>query len=188
MSNSTVTLADRVSRFAELDVIDAQRGIPLPQHVADLIYSRKLMPVVTRDDNVPNPLGNQAPIRGAGDIAITYAVCPPGTGPTFHSHRKTYETFTVMQGRFEFQAYDAVGETPTTFVLDRFDTLSVPPGVYRGFRCVSDEEGMLQVIITGGAHDASDIYFPAATARRIAAEDPAHLEYFKAKGLFFEAG
>lgn len=173
----------RVARFGQLLEIEPQRGHDLPQDVADLIWSRRLLPVVTRDDDAPSPFGTIAPIRGAGDISITYAACPPGTGPSLHTHRRTFETFTVLTGRFEFTLGDN-GESAVT--LDPFDVLSVPPGIARAFRNVGTAEGLLQVIITGGQHDVNDITFPARTAKAIAGHGEQYLAYFQSKGLFFD--
>lgn len=190
MDNHTATIepggscpGGRLARFGQLLEIEPQRGHGLPQPVADLIWSRRLLPVVTRADDAPSPFGNVAPIRGAGDLSITYAACPPGTGPSLHTHRRTFETFTVLTGRFEFTWGDN-GEGAVT--LDPFDVLSVPPGIARAFRNVGAEEGLLQVIITGGQHDVNDISFPARTAWEIAGHGEQYLAYFQSKGLFFD--
>lgn len=186
---STITLntdeiSRRIARFAALEVIESQKSHAVPQGVADLVWSRKLLPVVTRADAAHGPFGTRAPIKGAGDMSITYAVCPPGTGPSLHAHHRTHETFTVMRGRFEFYVGDHGEETVT---LEPFDTFSVPPRVCRAFRNVSDEEGVLQVIITGGVHDQNDIVFPDRTAKQIVAHGSEYLAYFKAQGLVFES-
>lgn len=173
----------RIARFGQLTEIEPQRGHDLPQHVADLIWSRRLLPVVTRADEAPGPFGTRAPIKGAGDISITYAVCPAGTGPSLHTHRRTFETFTVLKGRFQFTLGD---EGEGTAVLDPFDVISVPPGIARAFRNVGTDEGLLQVIITGGQHDVDDIVFPARTARQIADHGEEYLTYFQSKGLYFD--
>jgi mannose-6-phosphate isomerase-like protein (cupin superfamily) len=176
-------IEQRIARYAQLTVLDAQEGHDMPQVVADLIWSRKLLPVLAREEAQPSPFGNTAPILGAGDLSITYAVCPAGTGPSLHAHRQTWETFTVLRGRFEF----SVGATGAEkVVLEPFDTFSVPPAVCRAFRNIGDEEGVLQVIITGGTHDRNDIVFPKNTANEIAAHAPSYLAYFKELGLHFE--
>ncbi|MDA5194405.1 cupin domain-containing protein [Govanella unica] len=172
----------RVARFETLDALQSQKNHTIPQDVADLIWSRRLLPVVARADDMPGPFGTMAPIKGAGDMTITYAACPPMTGPSLHAHHHTFETFTVLTGRFEFSFGD---EGQDTLTLDKFDCISVLPGVYRAFRNISDEDGLLQVIITGGIHDQNDIIFPAHTARAIAAHGAQHLAYFKSTGLNF---
>jgi len=175
-------LSTRVARFADLDVLEAQKTHDVPQDVLDLIYSRKLMSVISLEGSTESPISGNAPISGAGGMTITYAQCPPGTGPTLHNHRETYETFTVMQGRFEFYL-GAKGEE--SVILDQFDTISVPPGYHRAFTNISEEDGLLQVIITGGVHDMNDIYFPKATADKISAKGDDYLDYFKKVRLAF---
>lgn len=177
--------AERVARFARLQLLRAQTGHSLKQEVADLIWSRKLLPVLTRADAAPSPFGTEAPVRGAGDLSMTYAVCPPGTGPTLHAHRRTFETFTVLQGRFRFFLGDEGDPRAETVDLDPFDVISVPPGLYRAFQNIGSGEGILQVLITGGIHDVDDIVFPASTAAKIAAIDADALDWFRKAGLEF---
>ena len=181
-------LDSRVARFAALGLIEPQQRQDMPQAAADLIWSRRLLPVLTRRDEGANPFGTKAPIVGAGDLTITYAECPAGTGPGLHAHRATYETFTVMTGRFEFEV-SASGEADDVarVVLEAFDTFSVPPGLYRGFRNIGNETGLLQVIITGGVHDRNDIVFAPSIAAALAAEGGEHLQRFKDMGLEFAA-
>lgn len=171
----------RVARFDELSPMEAQKHNPVPQDVADLIWSRKLMPVISLKEG-ETPFGRAAPIEGAAGITLTYAVCPPGTGPSLHRHFATFETFTVMKGRFAFR----LGEHGERCVeLGPFDVISVEPGAYRAFRNVSEEEGVVQVIISGGVHDMNDIDFPKATADEIRARGEQYLDYFKKTGLKF---
>jgi quercetin dioxygenase-like cupin family protein len=112
-------------------------------------------------------------------------VCPPGQGPGLHSHRQTYETFTVLQGEFEVSWNDAGDESAR---LRRFDTISFPPGVCRAFRNVGSGEGILQVIITGGVHDMTDIAFSPTAKREIEAVRTGLAAEFEKVGFTFNAG
>jgi quercetin dioxygenase-like cupin family protein len=116
---------------------------------------------------------------------MTLAVCPPGQGPGLHSHRQTYETFTVLKGRFEVSWNDDGDERA---VLEEFDTVSFPPGVCRAFRNVGEREGILQVIITGGVHDMNDIAFTEKAKREIDAVRPGLAAEFEKAGFTFNAG
>jgi quercetin dioxygenase-like cupin family protein len=118
-------------------------------------------------------------------MTMTLAVCPPGQGPGLHSHRKTYETFTVMKGRFEVRWND---DGSGAAVLELYDTICFPPGVCRSFRNISDDEGILQVIITGGVHDMSDIDFAPEAKRQIEAVRPGLAAEFEKVGFTFTAG
>ncbi len=179
------TMAQRIARFSELKALPVQRDAQLPRAALDIVYARELRSVIGLPPGAGRtPINAQAPIVGAGGMTMTLAVCPPDQGPELHAHRATYETFTVLQGRFEIRWNDE-GDCAT--VLERFDTISVPPGVCRAFRNVSDEEGILQVIITGGVHDMNDIDFSAAVVPRLSAIDPEAQGRFETLGFSFTA-
>ncbi len=175
----------RVARFSGLQPIAVQREGRYSQGVLDLLYARKLLPVVGLEGGKVTAVSDAAPIIGAGGMTITYAVCPPGQGPSLHAHKLTYETFTVLRGRFEF-AWGDNGEH--TLVLDEFDVLSVPPEVCRAFRNISKEEGVLQVIITGGVHDMQDIDMSPGAGRKIEEMDPEAYAEIADERFTFTAG
>jgi quercetin dioxygenase-like cupin family protein len=114
---------------------------------------------------------------------MTYAVCPPGQGPELHTHHETWETFTVMKGRFRF-SWGECGEESVE--LDPFDVLSIPPGVCRAFRNICDEEAVVQVVVSGGVHDMNDIDWPSTVTRRVAEACGGNVEPFRGIGMVFE--
>lgn len=174
----------RIARFADLELLPAVRELDMPLEVKDVIFSRKLLPAIAPEEG-DTPLASGRVVRGAAGMTMTFAVCPPGTGPGLHTHAQTFETFTVLEGRFEFSWGDR-GEH--SVVLGRFDVISVPPGVCRAFRNVGEDEGMLQVLITGGVHDMQDIAFPPQIAEQIAAAGRRYLDAFVERGIRFDAG
>ena len=72
---------------------------------------------------------------------------PQGAGPAFHTH-PTEEVFIPMKGVWEVVWLE--GDEERAIALNPLDVVSVPTGVYRGFRCVSDEEDALMLAIVGG--------------------------------------
>ena len=178
-------MARRVARYAELAPLEVQKNTNLPQEAADIVWARKLLSVVGLEKDADTPINSAAPIKGAAGITVTLAQCPPGTGPSLHAHQQTFETFTVMKGRFEIYWNDA-GEN--RLELDLYDTISVPPGVCRGFTNISNEEGLLQVIISGGVHDMNDIDFATVCGDQIDAIRPGLKQEFEKTGLTFTAG
>ncbi len=174
----------RVSRFRDLKPLRAAESLDIPQEAKDVIYSRELLSVIGLADT-ETPVNQGAPIQGAGGITMTHAKCPPGTGPSLHAHQQTYETFTVLRGRFEVTWNDDGSER---IELEEFDTISVPPGVCRAFRNIGDEDGILQVVISGGVHDMTDIDFPQSTAEQLAAFGDDVVSQFEARGMTFTAG
>jgi quercetin dioxygenase-like cupin family protein len=180
---STEEMQGRIARYGKLKPLPIQNP-SIPEKARDVVYSRKLLSVIGLE-NSTTPINAEAPIVGAAGMTMTLAVCPPGQGPGLHSHRKTYETFTVMKGRFEVRWNDD-GSGAT--VLELYDTISFPPGVCRSFRNISDDEGILQVIITGGVHDMSDIDFAPEAKRQIEAVRPGLAAEFEKVGFTFTAG
>ena len=175
----------RVSRFRDLKPLRAAESLDIPQEAKDVIYLRELLSVIGLDDAADTPVNQGAPIQGAGGITMTHAKCPPGTGPSLHAHQQTYETFTVLRGRFEVTWND---DGAHRVELDEFDTISVPPGVCRAFRNIGEDDGLLQVIISGGVHDMSDIDFPKGTATQLAAFGEDVVRQFEERGMTFTAG
>ena len=116
---------------------------------------------------------------------MTLAVCPPGQGPGLHNHVQTYETFTVLKGTFEVSWND---DGSGRAILELYDTVSFPPGVCRAFRNIGADEGILQVLVTGGVHDMNDIAFTPAAKRDIEAVRPGLAAEFEKVGFTFTAG
>ena len=177
-------MRDRISRFKDLRPLPIQNE-SIPQKARDVVYARQLLSVIGLEaQDAQTPINAGAPIRGAAGMTMTLAVCPPGQGPGLHLHRRTYETFTVLKGRFEARWNVDGGESAT---LEQFDTISFPPGMYRAFRNAGDEEGILQVIITGGVHDMRDIAFTERARRDIEAVRPGLSAAFEEAGFTFIA-
>jgi len=172
----------RIARFRSLKPLPIQNE-SIPEKARDVVYSRKLLSVVGLETNTP--INEGAPIVGAGGMTMTLALCPPGQGPGLHSHRRTYETFTVLKGRFEVRWND---DGSGSAILELYDTVSFPPGVCRAFRNVGDEEGILQVLITGGVHDMADIDFSSEAKKQIEAVRPGLSAEFEKAGFTFTAG
>ena len=184
ISISRPEMRKRIARFKALQPLPIQSsGIPLAAR--DVVYARKLLSVIGLEQDGGTPINAEAPIRGAAGMTMTLAVCPPGQGPGLHAHRQTYETFTVLKGRFEVTWNDDGSERE---VLEQLDTVSFPPGVCRAFRNIGEEEGILQVIITGGVHDMKDIAFSPAARRSIEAVGRGLSAEFEKAGFSFTAG
>jgi quercetin dioxygenase-like cupin family protein len=185
----TVTLSrqeleERIARFDKLQPMSTMQDIAtVPQEARDIVFARKLMPVVL--ERTASPFGNVAPIYGAAGLSLWISVCPPGQGPALHAHHNTYETFVVLDGSFEFSLNDTGNET---VVLNKWDTLSCPPGLCRGFRNVSDKVSVILTVITGGVHDRNDVSLPPSVAEQLNKIGPGVLAEFEKIGLTFDAG
>jgi len=183
ISLSHQDMQKRIARFRDLKPLPIQSS-DIPLAARDVVYSRQLLSVIGLD-GAQTPINVGAPISGAAGMTMTLAVCPPGQGPGLHAHRQTYETFTVLKGRFEVTWNDDGSERA---VLELFDTVSFPPGVCRAFRNIGEEEGILQVLITGGVHDMTDIDFAEDAKRRIESVAGGLSREFEKAGFTFTAG
>ena len=172
-------MKSRIARYGDLKPLPIQNP-SIPEKARDVIYARKLLSVIGLEETTP--INQGAPIIGAAGMTMTLAVCPPGQGPGLHSHRQTYETFTVLKGRFEVTWND---DGSGRAELGLYDTVSFPPGVCRAFRNIGDEEGILQVIITGGVHDMTDIAFSANAKQQIEAVGAGLSAEFEKLGFTF---
>ncbi|MCZ6764276.1 MAG: cupin domain-containing protein [Alphaproteobacteria bacterium] len=175
-------MAGRIARYKDLDPIPIQQDDEIPIEIHDLVYAREILSVIGLESADATPISVGAPIVGAGQMTMSIARCPPGQGPGLHAHSNTYETFTVLKGTFEVTWNDDGAERA---VLEKFDTISVPPRVCRAFRNVGEDDAVLQVIITGGVHDMTDIDVVPETGKKIEAAGLLHK--FEAIGLTFTA-
>ena len=109
-------------------------------------------------------LGQQphAPLQ-AEDFHLNLVLCEPGKSAPLHNHL-TQEVFFALSGRWEV-FWGPEGARCVT--LDPFDTVSIPPGVSRGFRNVGAEPAWLMGLASG--RDPGHINWPAAVRAAAAA-------------------
>lgn len=142
----SITVADmevHTARFNKLKGSDLcfmdQR---IPGHEREMINLIGLG--VTENESDPDLAPKiAAPAHG---FANGFAKCEPGCGAALHWH-ETEEIFMAMSGRWSIYWRD--GEEEREVILEPFDTVSVPVGIYRGFKNVSDEPAVLHFIIGG---------------------------------------
>ena len=112
-------------------------------------------------------------------FSITYVGADPGKGAALHAH-ETIEVFIPLVGKWAaYWGEDGDKEIE----IDPFDVISFPPGVYRGFRNISDAPGMLMAIIgskettgDGGRVDWAPSVLAASHATGLRVNDAGDLE------------
>lgn len=155
-ANPTVAeMEARVARFASLaptaDYVDA--GIPGCERTTWRILGA-----------VPD-----APLQ-AEDFHLNIVQCEPGKSAPLHNHL-TQEVFVALTGRWEVFWGP---EGTRSIVLGPLDTISIPPGVSRGFRNVASAPSLLMGMASG--RDPGNINWPPlvrAAARAAGVELPA---------------
>jgi uncharacterized RmlC-like cupin family protein len=150
---SAAEMARRTARFGKLDSYQQQHeqtaGIPAAAFAG--IAAQKILPVM-----VPAAYAGRAamaPVKGAPGLVITIAECPPGDGAGLHAHEQSVENFFCLNGRFEI-AWGDHGED--SVILEPLDFVSVPPGVCRSFKNVSNETARLLVMIQIQGEEQAD--------------------------------
>ena len=138
-------LKSRIARFDDLQQMSTFKELEwVGQDVMDFMFARKLMPVILDDDK--NLFGTTSPIIAAAGTTMFISTMPPGQGPCLHSHNSTFETFIVLEGSIEYYVGDPIEHQVT---LNKWDTFSCPPGVYRAFKNVGDKDAVQLTVITG---------------------------------------
>ncbi len=74
----------------------------------------------------------------------------PGVVKAWHMHREQTDNMCAVAGMFRLALFDARPTSPTNGVIQEIYmgihrplVVQIPPGVYHGWRCVSEHEGMV---------------------------------------------
>jgi mannose-6-phosphate isomerase-like protein (cupin superfamily) len=94
-----------------------------------------------------------APLQAEG-FHLNIVRCEPGKSAPLHNHL-TQEVFVALTGRWEVFWGP---EGARSLILEALDTVSIPPGVSRGFRNVSSEPSLLMGMASG--RDPGHINWP----------------------------
>jgi mannose-6-phosphate isomerase-like protein (cupin superfamily) len=130
-ANPTVAeMEARVARFRDLKPTDDYVDSALPG------CERTTLRVLGHPPHAP---------LAADGFHMSIVCCDPGKAAPLHNHL-TQEVFVVLTGRWEV-FWGPQGERHV--VLGPWDTISVPPGVSRGFRNVSTEPATLIGMASG---------------------------------------
>jgi len=148
-ANPTVAAMEaRVARFAQL--------VPTND------YADAAIPGCERTTYRVLGVPPDAPLQ-AEDFHLNIVRCEPGKSAPLHNHL-TQEVFIALTGRWEV-FWGPEGER--RLVLQPLDTISIPPGVSRGFRNVASESSLL--IGIAGGRDPGSINWPSQVRAAAAA-------------------
>lgn len=135
---SKAEMLKRVARFNELtSSASAFVDTLIPGH------EREIYNVIGR--GVTEDPALAPAITAAEDFHMTLVKAAPGKGAALHFHR-TVEVFMPLSGEWAIYWGDEGAEE---IVLGRWDVISVPPGVMRGFRNAGAQEHCLLAILGG---------------------------------------
>jgi len=99
----------------------------------------RLMEMLRSDD---------ALFRGFGQVYLTTAY--PGAVKAWHYHKRQWDHFVCVRGMMKVVLFDDRDGSPTRGAINEFFMgdhrpilVQIPPLVYHGFKCISDEEAMV---------------------------------------------
>ncbi len=180
-------MAQRTARFSDLvpysDQHDDSSGIP--REAMERLTAHRVYPIMVPEAYTGRSA--MAPIKTGERVVLAIAECPPGNGPGLHNHEITIENFMCLQGRFEVCWGD---EGEHRLELGPLDFVSVPPGVSRNFRNISDETGRLLAIIELADSTSNDrvAYAPSVADELTDAFGAETVTTLKKIGFKFDAG
>jgi len=156
--NDPVAMEKRIARFKTLvptktKFAGGNVGIPIAAY--EELAARNIF-LIMAPAGVARGGTSKPIIEGQPGVELSIVECPPGNGPALHRHERTYETFMALDGKYEVTWGDN-GEH--SIVLEPFDTIAVPAGIYRAFRNVDDHDAKMLVVIQGGKEVMNDLIF-----------------------------
>jgi len=141
MKNVQVSKAEMLRRTARFTELRSSRQAFIDSKIPG--HEREIFNVIGRgvtEDPTLNPA-----IGDARDFNLTYVRAEPGKGAALHAHT-TVEVFVALSGEWGIYWGD---DGEQEIILHQWDTVSVPPGVMRGFRNAGKESALLMAILGG---------------------------------------
>ena len=139
------SMAARVMRFEELK----QKGIPIMFIDSMLPRHMRMNYAVIGDTASENPdFSIQRAITEPHRYQIGMVWAPPGCGPAWHTHDYV-ESFFMLTGPWTFYwgNEDDPDKVEGEFVLNAWDMISLPPGMYRSFEYTGEEIGWIYAVL-----------------------------------------
>ena len=150
MAGKVVSIEDMQRRVSRLSQINFSEAAFLDSVLPE--YNRKIANIIGA--GVTEDASMQPAITAVEGFNIGFIQAEQGKGASLHSH-STVEVFMPLKGRWEI-FWGEEGEEVVE--LDTFDVISVPTGIMRGFRCVSDGDTLMMAIV--GASDSGKVAWP----------------------------
>lgn len=132
--DASEAMRGRIVRFEDLK----QRGVPLMFIDSILPGHHRMNYAVIGDTASENPeFAPSISIPHKFQIGMFCAL--PGNGPAYHTHDYT-EMFLILSGKWRFYwGMDAEAEPEEEAILGKWDSITLPPKLWRGFEVVSDK-------------------------------------------------
>ncbi|SDO04842.1 hypothetical protein [Alkalicoccus daliensis] len=139
-----ITNEDMKKRVIRFDEMKSQ-GIPLMFIDSILPGHQRINYAVIGDTASENPDYNPLITEPHGfQIGMVKAL--PGNGPAYHTH-DYIEAFVPLSGKWRFYWGNEPDEVEGEVILEPWDLITLPPGLYRGLENVGEEEAWLFAVL-----------------------------------------
>lgn len=145
---SNEEMLQRIARFEEVE----KRGIPLMFIDSILPGHQRMNFSVVGDTASENPEFDPI-LTQPHQFQIGMVKAPPGSGPAFHTH-EYIEGFMPLTGRWRYYWGNTPDEVEGETTIGPWDFISLPPGLWRGFENISDEDAWLFAVLEPHPHYA----------------------------------
>jgi quercetin dioxygenase-like cupin family protein len=134
-------MKERIVRFKDMK----SQGIPLMFIDSIIPGHNRINYAVIGDTASENPEYNPIITEPHG-FQIGMVKAPPGNGPAFHTH-EYIESFMPLSGKWRFYWGEGPDEIEGEAILEEWDLITLPKGLYRGLENVSDEDAWLFAVL-----------------------------------------
>jgi len=120
------------------------QGVKIKDLLINVDERGRLFEILRKDEEI---------FKGFGMVYVTTAY--PKVVKAWHYHRLQWDNFTVIKGMAKIVLYDDREDSPTKGEINEIFAgiykprlIQIPPMVYHGFKCISEEEVMILNIPT----------------------------------------
>jgi quercetin dioxygenase-like cupin family protein len=160
---SNEEMQHRISRFSDLK----QNGVPL-MFIDSVLPGHQRMNYALIGDTASENAEFKPAISSPHKFQIGMGFAPPGNGPAFHTHDYV-ESFLVLEGEWRFYWGNEPGLVEGEAILGKWDFISIPPGLYRGFEVSGERVGwFFAVLDPHEVYSSKDPYWDPEVERKAA--------------------
>lgn len=158
MSHSNISNEEMLARIVRFESLEG-RGIPL-MFIDSILPGHQRMNYALIGDTASENPEFEPFLTQPHRFQIGMVKAPPGNGPAYHTH-DYIEAFMPLTGQWRFYwGNNPDGPPEGETVIDQWDLISLPPGLWRGFENVSGEDAwLLGILEEHSAFTSKDPYW-----------------------------
>ncbi len=152
----------RIVRFKDIEGRGSPVGVPL-MFIDSILPGHHRMNYAVIGDTASEDPDFKPILDEPHKFQIGMFMCPPNNGPAYHTH-DYIELFMPLSGRWRFywgDDPDKPDDPDGEDILEPWDTISLPPKLWRGFENVGEEDAWcFAVLESHEVYTGKDPYWP----------------------------